>query len=99
MLDVMSAVSACFTTDRNGLAVATRTRVRVLGVSSSVLDRLETPERERVLSMVGEIFEVYEVDEWGGAWVEKWWHESDDQASSHSLGLHPSEMEVSSSDV
>ena len=26
-------------------------------------------------------------------------HKSDDQASSHSLGLHPSEMEVSTSDV
>jgi hypothetical protein len=95
----MSAESSYSTADRNGLAVATGTRVRVLDISSSVLDRLETPERERVLSMVGETFEVYEVDEWGGAWVEKWWHESDDQASSHSLALRPSEMEVSASDV
>lgn len=49
--------------------------------------------------MAGEIFEVYDVDEWGGAWVEKWWHESDDEASSHSLGLSPSEMEVCASHV
>lgn len=92
----MSAESAYSTADRNGLAVATGTRVRVVDISSSVLDRLETAERERVLSMVGEIFAVYEVDEWGGAWVEKWWHETDDQASSHSLGLRPFEMEVAS---
>ena len=49
--------------------------------------------------MVGETFEVYEVDEWGGAWVEKWWHESDDEGSSHSVGLSPSEMELSASGV
>lgn len=95
----MGAESSHSTADRNGLAVATGTRVRVVGISSSVLDRLESAERERVLSMVGETFEVYEVDEWGGAWVEKWWHESDDEASSHSVGLSPSEMEVSASDV
>lgn len=73
--------------------------MRVVCISSSILDHLETPERERVLSMVGEIFEVYEIDEWGGAWVEKWWHESDDEASSHSLCLSPSEMEVTANDV
>jgi hypothetical protein len=90
----MSEAAEYSTTDRNGHAVATGTRVRVVSVAPSVLDRLEAPERERVLSMVGEIFGVYEVDEWGGAWVEKWWHESDDKAFSHSLGLKPSEMEV-----
>lgn len=95
----MSAEPSYSTVDRNGLAVATGTRVRVVGISSSVLDRLESPERERVLSMLGETFEVYEVDEWGGAWVEKWWYESDDQATSHSLGLSPSEMEANASDV
>jgi hypothetical protein len=90
----MSEAAAHSTTDRNGHAVAAGTRVRVVSVASSVLDRLEASERERVLSMVGEVFEVYEVDEWGGAWVEKWWHESEDKASSHSLGLQPSEMEI-----
>jgi hypothetical protein len=90
----MSEAAAHSTIDRNGHAVAVGTRVRVVGVASSVLDRLEAPERERVLSMVGESFDVYEVDEWGGAWVEKWWNESDDKGSSHSLGLQPAEMEV-----
>ena len=71
----------------------------MVSVASSVLDRLEAPERERVLSMVGESFDVYEIDEWGAAWVEKWWNESDDEASSHSLGLHPTEMEVSGNAV
>jgi hypothetical protein len=90
----MSEAAAHSTTDRNGHTVEVGARVRVVSVASSILDRLEASERERVLSMVGEIFDVYEIDEWGGAWVEKWWHESDDKASSHSLGLRPSEMEV-----
>lgn len=82
------------TADRNGHPVAVGTRVRVVNVPSSVLERLDEAERARVASMTGETFEVYEVDSWGGAWVEKWWHESEDQASSHSLGLRPAEMEV-----
>jgi hypothetical protein len=70
------------------------TRVRVVSVPTSVLQRVDLAERERVASMTGETFEVYEVDPWGGAWVMKWWHASGDEATSHSLGLRPAEMEV-----
>jgi hypothetical protein len=95
----MGQVSIRATTDRNGLPVKAGTRVRVVAVPESVLDRLEPSERLRVQSMCGETFEVYDVDEWGGAWVEKWWHESDDRSVSHSLGLRPAEMEVAANDV
>jgi len=44
--------------------------------------------------MVGEVFEVYEIDEHGGAWIEKWWRDGDDVSHSHSLALAPHEMEV-----
>ncbi len=70
------------------------TRARVLSVPNSVLEPLDQTERERVDSMSGETFEVYDVDPWGRAWVEKWWNESQDQATSHSLGLDPEQMEV-----
>lgn len=79
--------------------VAAGSKVKVIDVPSSVLARLEPAERERVVSMCGEVFTVYDVDEWGGAWVAKWWHESGDQSTSHSLGLQPQEMEVSESAV
>jgi hypothetical protein len=82
------------TVDRNGSLVAVGTVVRVLAISTSVLDRLDSDERERVRSMLGQAFPVYEVDEWGGAWVEKWWQASEDSATSHSLGLAPAEIEV-----
>ena len=82
------------TTDRDGQTVLVGTRVRVIIVRESLLGRLEPDERKHVESMIGETFEVYEVDEWGGAWVKKWWHHDGGRSMSHSLGLRPDEMQV-----
>ena len=38
--------------------------------------------------------EVYEVDEYGAAWVKKWWREDDDRTYSHSLALASTEMRL-----
>jgi len=80
--------------DINGAAVRVGTRVRVLKISESVLSQLSESEAEAARSMEGEVLEVYEIDEWGGAWVEKWWRASDGRSFSHSLGLGPGQMEV-----
>jgi hypothetical protein len=80
--------------DINGKAVYVGTRVRVLKISESVLAELPESEAECARSMEGEVFEVYEIDEWGGAWVEKMWRTDDGIATSHSLGLGPNQMEV-----
>ena len=82
------------TQDVNGAVVRVGTRVRVLKISPSVLSQLPQSEADCARSMEGEIFEVYEIDEWGGAWVEKWWRTEDGMSSSHSLGLGPNQMEV-----
>jgi hypothetical protein len=95
----MEAARSTSTSDCNGRTVTAGTRVRVIAIAPSILERLDGPERERVQSMLGESFEVYEVDEWGGAWVQKWWHEAEDRAASHSIGLRSSEMEVVDDDV
>ena len=88
------AVMSEFAVDRNGVPVAVGTVVRVVAISSSVLERLEHSERERVQSMLGETFPVYEIDAWGSAWVQKWWRHSDSESTSHSLALRSGEMEV-----
>lgn len=44
--------------------------------------------------MQGEVFEVYEIDDWGSAWVKKWWNEGAEESLSHSLALSPREMEL-----
>ena len=82
------------TKDRSGVLVTVGTVIRVIHISSSVLDALDAQEQKRVQSMMGNELSVYEVDQWGCAWVEKWWHEDEVHATSHSLGLKPMEMEV-----
>ncbi len=84
--------------DIYGTRVLVGSKVRVLKIRQSVLERLSDDEAERVKSMEGEVFEVYEIDEWGGAWIMKWWHPTKSTALSHSLGLRSEEMEVIDSD-
>jgi len=80
--------------DINGKAVYVGTRVRVLRIPDSVLEQLSEAEAEAARAMEGDVLEVQEIDEWGGAWVEKSWHEADGTPISHALGLGPEQMEV-----
>ncbi|MBS0336702.1 MAG: hypothetical protein JSS40_07810 [Proteobacteria bacterium] len=80
--------------DKNGARVQVGSKVRVVQIRPSVLAPLPEKDRQNVLSMKDEVFEVYEIDQWGGAWVEKWWYHSDGTAFSHSLGLSADEMEI-----
>lgn len=68
------------------------TRVRILSIPA-VDPEMETSEVDRVNSMLGEEFEVYEVDAYGRAWVEKWWHTGTNRSTSHSLALESNDME------
>ena len=45
--------------------------------------------------MIGEIFEIEQIDEYGQPWVRKSWsNEEEGTCQSHSIALEPSEMEV-----
>jgi hypothetical protein len=80
--------------DYRGARVRTGTRVRVLKISPSVFKVLSKTEAARVRSMQGEVFKVDEIDEWGGAWVTKWWQLPHGRSYSHSLSLESEQMEV-----
>ena len=80
--------------DRHGQPVGVGTRVRVLELPSFLKRDLPAEEWMDIQSMIGEVFEVYEIDEYGAAWVEKWWQVDDDGCHSHSLALAAHEMEV-----
>jgi hypothetical protein len=71
--------------DRNGKPVLVGSRVRVAAIAAFLERDLPREEWECVRSMLGEVFEIYEIDEWGGAWV---------QYESHSLSLASDEMEL-----
>jgi hypothetical protein len=81
-------------TDRTGLPISVGTRVRVLEIPSSLLRDLPPEERQALESMIGEVFEVSEIDEHGTAWVEKAFDQLDGERHHHSLALDSHEMEV-----
>ena len=82
------------TIDRLGRPVVVGARVRVIEIAKSVTRDLPADEQRDLQSMLGNVFEVYEVDEHGAAWVEKLWPEGKGRERSHSLGLDPHEMEL-----
>jgi len=71
--------------DRNGKKVLVGSRVRVVAIAAFLERDMPPEEWECVRSMLGEVFEIYEIDEWVGAWV---------QYQSHSLSLESDEMEL-----
>ena len=67
--------------------------VRVLTIPASVTRPLSSEDRAGLESMLGDVFEVYEIDEWGQAWVRKEWPPGEAAHRYHSLGLDSHEME------
>ena len=81
--------------DRSGNIVYVGARVRLLQLSGEWFDKLPPDEKQDVLSMIGEIFEIEEIDEYGHPWIRKSWpNEEEGTCNSHSIALEPNEMEV-----
>ena len=81
--------------DINGSPVAVGSSVRLISLSGQWLEDLPNEERSDVMSMVGEIFVVEEIDEYGYPWVRKSWpNEAEGKCHSHSVALERHEMEV-----
>jgi len=86
--------------DKAGNIVHVGARVRLLGLSGKWLDELSADEKRDVLSMIGEVFEVEEIDEHGHPWVSKSWpNETEGKCHSHSIALEPQEMELVDDDA
>jgi hypothetical protein len=81
--------------DINGCPVAVGTKVRLLSLSGQWLVDLPIEERSDVMSMIGEIFVIEEIDQYGSPWVRKSWpNEVEGKCHSHSIALERHEMEV-----
>jgi hypothetical protein len=55
--------------DRNGKLVHAGSRVRLLSLSGEWFESLPLEEKADVESMIGEVFEVEEIDEYGQPWI------------------------------
>ncbi len=79
--------------DKNGKSVLVGDFIRVIAFNFSAISKLDRDEQTKINSMIGEEFEVEEIDEHDNAWVTKWWDVADGTKESHSLALSPDEME------
>ena len=81
--------------DRNGRVVSVGSRVRIVKLSESLLKSLPDNEIEDVRSMIGEVFEVTEIDQYGHPWVGKGWNSAGgSEYRGHSIALEAAEMEL-----
>jgi hypothetical protein len=77
-----------------GRPVDVGTRVRLLNLAPFLKRGLPPDEYQELDTMVGQVFDVYQVDEYGAARVEMLWYDKEGESHSHSLALAPNEMEV-----
>ena len=80
--------------DCNNQPVTRGDKVRLLKVPNWLLEKVSNDEAENLKSMIGEVFIVDEIDEYGGVWVEKLWKKGKGIVESHSLSLASGEMEL-----
>ncbi len=79
--------------DVNGKDVVVGSKVKVLSIDEALLKSLSSEELADVKSMVGEVFEVYEINGQYAS-VEKWWKRGEGRSESHSIALAKHEMEL-----
>ena len=81
--------------DRNGNTVRVGARIRLLSLSGQWFEELPPDEKSDVQSMIGEVFEIEEIDEYGHPWIRKSWpNEKEGTCRSHSVALEAQEMEL-----
>ena len=81
--------------DKNGRTVMVGSRVRIVSLSGDWFVNLPEDEVLDVQSMIGDVFEIEEIDEYGSPWVRKSWpNEKEASCKSHSIALAQDEMEL-----
>ena len=72
----------------------------MLSLSGQWLDELPVEEKPHVLSMIGEIFVIEEIDEkYSQPWITKsWFNSTEGTCHSHSIALDSHEMQIVDTD-
>jgi hypothetical protein len=78
--------------DCNDIELGTGSRVRLLSLSGQWLNELPPDEIADVKSMIGKLFVIEEVDNYGQPWIRKSWIDSiEGTCHGHSIALEPHE--------
>ncbi len=80
------------TSDRSGKSLKVGDSIRLLILDVSSYPASTDEEKDDLKSMIGETFEIEEIDENGDVWITKWWERGNGEFESHSLRLAPAEM-------
>jgi len=79
--------------DKDGQLIKVGSKVKILSLSGDWYEQLPDDEKSDINSMIGEIFTVEEIDEYGYPWVSKTWKNEDGtECNSHCIALESYEM-------
>lgn len=79
--------------DRHGKPVAVGDIVRIVKLSQDFIEHFTEQDQVLILSMIGQFFKIYGIDEYGQPWVSKEWHDEEGKPQTHIIALDPDEME------
>jgi len=79
--------------DRLGNIVKEGDSVRLLSLHWNGIRELPKREQHDLKTMIGEVYEVQEIDAHGNVWISKIWNRSSNGNESHSLALTSEEFE------
>jgi len=78
--------------DRNGEVVCVGDRVQYLFAEGQWFENLPPEEKVRVESMIGQTFEIIEVDEYGVPWIVCEWEDEPGEYEAHKIALDGPDM-------
>jgi hypothetical protein len=79
--------------DKNGKPVVVGDIVRIVKLSQEFLDHFDEDDQVLILSMIGQFFKIYGIDELGQPFVCKEWHDEQGRPQTHVIALDADEME------
>lgn len=79
--------------DRHGKPVVIGDIVRIVKLGQDFISNFPEDDQVLVLSMVGQFFKIYGMDEFGQPYVCKEWHDEQGHPQTHMIALDADEME------
>ena len=79
--------------DCHGKPVAVGDIVRIVALNADFIADFPGDEQPLIQSMVGQLFKIYGIDEFGQPWVSKEFHDERGQPQTHIIALDPEDME------